>query len=215
MSLLFNMFSRLVITFLPRSKHLLISWLQSPSAVILEPPQKSLPLFPHLFPMRWWEQMPWSSFSECFKPTFSLSSFTFIKRLFSSSSLYAIKVVSSAYLRSLIFPPAILIPACASSSPVFHMMHSLALPFFGTGMKNDLFQSCGHCWVFHWHIECSTFTASSCRIWNSSSGISSPSLALFIVMLPKAPLTSHSRMSNSRWVITPSWLSGSWRPFFL
>src|SRR5574337_591301 len=54
MSLLFNMLSRLVITFLPRSKHLLISQLQSPSAVILEPPKKSLtlfPLFPHLFPM--------------------------------------------------------------------------------------------------------------------------------------------------------------------
>ena len=54
MSLLFNMLSRLVITFLPRSKHLLISWLQSPSAVILEPRQvKStlLPLFSHLFPM--------------------------------------------------------------------------------------------------------------------------------------------------------------------
>ena len=54
MSLLFNMLSRLVITFLPRSKRLLISWLQSPSAVILGPPKiKSLfPLFPHLFPMK-------------------------------------------------------------------------------------------------------------------------------------------------------------------
>ena len=54
MSLLFNMLSRLVITFLPRSKRLLISWLQSPSAVILEPKKYSLtlfPLFPHLFPM--------------------------------------------------------------------------------------------------------------------------------------------------------------------
>ena len=62
MSLLFNMLSRLVITFLPRSKRLLISWLQSPSTVILEP-AKSLrlfPLFPHLFPMKWWDQMPWS-----------------------------------------------------------------------------------------------------------------------------------------------------------
>ena len=62
MSLLFNMLSKLVITFLPRSKHLLISWLQSPSAVILEP-KKSLtlfPLLPHLFPMKWWDQMPWS-----------------------------------------------------------------------------------------------------------------------------------------------------------
>ena len=59
-----------------------------------------------------------------FKPTFSLSSFTFIKRLFSSSSLYAIRVVSSAYLRLLIFLWAVLIPACASSSPAFLMMYS-------------------------------------------------------------------------------------------
>ena len=64
-----------------------------------------------------------------------------------------------------------------------------------------------------WHIECSTFTASSFRIWNSSTGILSPPLALFIVMLPMAHLTLHSRMSGSRWVITPSWLSGSWRSF--
>ena len=83
-------------------------------------------------------------------------------------------------------------------------------------MKTDLFQSCGHCWVFQicWHIECSTFAASSFRIWNSSTGIPSPPLALFILMLSKAHLTSHSRMSGSRWVIAPSWLSGSWR-FFL
>ena len=60
---------------------------------------------------------------------------------------------------------------------------------------------------------CSTFTASSVRIWNSSTGIPSPPLALFVVMLPKARLTSHSRISGSRWVITPSWLSGSWRSF--
>ena len=59
-SLLFNMLSRLVITFLPRSKCLLISWLQSPSAVILEPRKiKSAPVF-HLFAMKWWDQMPWS-----------------------------------------------------------------------------------------------------------------------------------------------------------
>jgi len=82
-------------------------------------------------------------------------------------------------------------------------------------MKTDLFQSCGHCWVFRicWHTECSTFTASSFRIWNSSTGIPSPPLALFVVMLSKAHLTSHSRMSGSRSVITPSWLSGSWRSF--
>ena len=48
----------------------------------------------------------------------------YIKRLFSSSSLSAIRVVSSAYLRLLIFLPAILIPACASSSPAFLMMYS-------------------------------------------------------------------------------------------
>ena len=82
-------------------------------------------------------------------------------------------------------------------------------------MKTDLFQSCGHCWVFQicWHIECSTFTASSFKIWNSSTGILSPPLALFVVMLSKAHLTSHSRMSGTRSVNTPSWLSGSWRSF--
>ena len=82
-------------------------------------------------------------------------------------------------------------------------------------MKIDLFQSCGHCWVFQmcWHNECSTFIASSFRIWNSSTGIPSPPLALFVVMVSKAHLTSHSRMTGSRWVITPSWLSGSWRSF--
>ena len=74
-------------------------------------------------------------------------------------------------------------------------------------MKTDVFQSCGHCWVFQicWHIECSTFTVSSFRIWNSSTGIPSPPLALFVVMLSKAHLTSQSRMSGSRLVITPSW----------
>ena len=52
-------------------------------------------------------------------------------------------------------------------------------------MKTDLFQSCGHCWAFQicWHVECSPFTASSFRIWNSSTGIPSAPLALFVVML--------------------------------
>ena len=59
-----------------------------------------------------------------FKPAFSFYSFTFIKRLFSSSSLSAIRVVSSAYLRLLRFLPAVLIPACASCSPAFRMMSS-------------------------------------------------------------------------------------------
>jgi len=82
-------------------------------------------------------------------------------------------------------------------------------------MKTNLFQSCGHCWVFpiFWHIECSTLTAPSFRMWNSSTGILSPPLSLFAVMLPKAHLTLHSRMCGSRWVITPSWLSVSWKSF--
>ena len=93
----------------------------------------------------------------------------------------------------------------------------LALPFFGTGLKTDLFQSWGHCQVFQicWHVECSTLTASTFRIWSSSAGIPSPPLDLFTVMLPKAHLTSHSRMSGSRWVTTPLWLSGSLRIFFV
>ena len=83
----------------------------------------------HCFPI----YLPWSDRPDAmifvfwmlsFKPTFSLSSFTFINRLFSSSSLFALRVVSSAYLRLLIFFPAILIPACASSSPAFLMMYS-------------------------------------------------------------------------------------------
>ena len=67
---------------------------------------------------------PRKSWMLSFKPAFSLSSFTFIKRLFSSSSLSAIRVVSSAYLRLLIFLLAILIPAWASSSLTFHIMDS-------------------------------------------------------------------------------------------
>ena len=84
-------------------------------------------------------------------------------------------------------------------------------------MKTHLFQSCGHCRVsqIFWHIECSSFTSSSFRSWNNSTWIPSPPLALFIVMFPEAHLTSHSRMSVSRWVVTPSWLSGWWSYFFI
>ena len=83
----------------------------------------------HFFPFH----LPWSDRTGChnlcfwmlsFKPTFSVFSFTFIKRLFSSSSLPAKRLVSSAYLRLLIFLPAVLIPACASSYLAFRMMYS-------------------------------------------------------------------------------------------
>ena len=82
-------------------------------------------------------------------------------------------------------------------------------------MKTDIFQSFGHCLVFQIcrHIECSTFTTSSFRIWHSSPEIISLALALFVVMLPKVHLPSYSKMSGSRWVITPSWLSRSLRSF--
>ena len=129
MSLLFNMLSRLVIAFLPRSKRLLVSWLQSPSAMILEPPKtKSVTVTivslsichevirPNAIILVFWMLS--------FKLTFSLSSFNFIKRLF-SSSLSAIRVMSSSYLRLLIFLLAILIPACASFSLAFCMMYSV------------------------------------------------------------------------------------------
>ena len=77
-----------------------------------------------IFAMKWWDWMPWSLFSECWVLSqFVHSFFTFIKRLF-SYSLSAIRVVSSAYLRLLIFLPANLIPACDSSSPAFLMMYS-------------------------------------------------------------------------------------------
>ena len=129
MSLLFNMLSRLVITFLPRNKRLLISWLQSPSAVIFGAPPlkkiKSVTVSPSIcHEVMGPDTMILVFWMLSFKPTFSFSSFIFIKRLFSSSSLSAIRVVSSAYLRLLLFLPAILIPACASSSPAFLMMYS-------------------------------------------------------------------------------------------
>ena len=128
MSLLLNMLSRLVITFLPRSKRLLISWLQSPSAVILESNKIKSDTVSTVFPSITHEVMGPDAmifvfWMLSFKPTFSLSSFTFSKRLVSSSSLSA-RVVSSVYLRLLIFLLAILIPAYASSSPAFLMMYS-------------------------------------------------------------------------------------------
>ena len=128
MSLHFNMLSRLVIAFLPRSKCLLISRLLSPSAVILEPPKiKSLtvsivsPSICHEVMES--DAMILASWILSFKPTFSLFSFTFIKRLLSSLPS-AIRVVSSVYLRLLVFLLSNLIPAYASSSLALHMIYS-------------------------------------------------------------------------------------------
>ena len=116
----------MVITFLPRSKCISISWLKSPSALNLEPWKIKSATVSTVSPSIYHEVMGLDAMILVFwmlrfKPTFSLSTFTFIKKLFRSSSLSAIRVVSSAYLKLLIFLPAILIPACASSSPAFLM----------------------------------------------------------------------------------------------
>ena len=89
MSLLFNMLSRLVIAFLSGNTHLLISWLQSPSAVILEPKKIKSVTVSTVSPSICYEMMGPDAMILVFKPTFSLSSFTFIKKLFSSSLLSA------------------------------------------------------------------------------------------------------------------------------
>ena len=101
-SLLFNMLSRLVIAFPPRSKHLLISWLQSSSTVILEHKKIKSVTVSIVSPSICHEVMGPDEMIFVFwmlsvQPSFSFSSFTFIKTLFSFSSLSAIRVVSSAY----------------------------------------------------------------------------------------------------------------------
>ena len=113
MSLLFNILSRLVIAFLPRSSHLLISWLQSLSKDFGAQEEEICRYFP---PSPFY--LPCSNGGGCYdlsvfntnpKPALSLSSFTLTKRLFSSASLSAARVVSSANLRLLTFPSPILI----------------------------------------------------------------------------------------------------------
>ena len=127
--LLFNTLSRFVIGFLPRSKRLLILWLQSLSVVIMESKKMKSDAVPTFSPpichqVVGSDAMIFVFWMLSFKPVFSLSSFLFVKRLFSSSSLSAIKVVSSVYLRLLTFLLAILIPACALSRLAFCMMYS-------------------------------------------------------------------------------------------
>ena len=127
MSLFFNMMSRFAIAFLPRSKCFLISWLQSICSDFWAQENKVCHCF-HFFCICHEIMGPDARILNFwmlnFKPAFSLYSFIFIKRLFSSSSLSAIRVESSVYLRLLIFLPAILIPVCDSPSLAFHMMYS-------------------------------------------------------------------------------------------
>ena len=104
MSLLFNTLSKFIKAFLPRDKSLLISWLHSPSVVILEPKKIKSVTFP-CFPI----YMPWSNGTGCLDFSFLLS---------------AIRMLSSASLGLLMFLPIILIPACTSSSPASLMMYS-------------------------------------------------------------------------------------------
>ena len=99
-----------------------MQWFLEPKKIV----SQLFPLFPHLFAMKWWDWMPWFLFlerwvlSQLFHSLLSISS----RNSFSSSLLSAISMVSSAYLRLLIFLPAILIPACASSSQAFCVMYS-------------------------------------------------------------------------------------------
>ena len=180
MSLLFNMLSRLIITFLPRSKHLLISWLQwfwspkikSVTVSIDSPSIRHEVMGP--------DAMIFVLWMLSFKPVFSLSSYTFIKGLFSSSSLSLVRV-SSAYLTLLIFLPAILIPACASSSLAFCMMY----PAYKLNKQGDNIQP-WHTFFLIWNqsvVPCPLLTVASWPAYrllrSRSGGLVFPSLEEF------------------------------------
>ena len=129
MALLFNKLSRLVITFLSRSKHLLISWPQSLSAEILEPMKIKSLTISIVSPSIHHEVMGLDAvifvfWMLSFKPAVSLSSFTFIKRLFSSFLLSAIRVVSFAYLRLFFLSQQSCFQLYAPSRPAFCVMYS-------------------------------------------------------------------------------------------
>ena len=128
MSLLFNMLSRFVIAFLPRSKHLLISWLQSLSAVILEPKKRKSVTASTFSPISHEVMRPdvmilvfecWVLSQLFYSPVSPSSRGSLVSLVLS----YTIRMIS-VYLRLLIFFLTILIPACDSSSLAFHMMHS-------------------------------------------------------------------------------------------
>ena len=123
MSLLFIALSRFVIAFFPRSRHLFISWL---ATVILEPKKIKTHhfLFFHFYSPQSMGPDAVNLVKCCFKPAFSLSSFILNKKLFSSSWLSAISMVSY-HLRLLMFLPAILISACDSPNQTFHIVPEL------------------------------------------------------------------------------------------
>ena len=172
MSLLFKTLSKFVIAFLPRSNHLLISWLQSPQW--FWSPKKEICHYFHLFPF----YLPWHNGAGChdlsflifsFKPALSLSSFSLIKRLLSSSSLSAIRVVSSAFpLRLLMFLLPILILACNSSTQEFLMMCSV----YRLNKQGDSRQP--------WHIPFSILNQS---VWYLFFG--NKSLSCFVLFFKK------------------------------
>ena len=152
MSLFFNSFSS-------KEQVLLISQLPSASAVILEPKKIVCHCF-HCFPI----YLPWSDGTGChdlnfwmlsFKLTFSFSAFTSIKWLFSSSALSAIRVVSSLYLRLLIFFSAILISACALSSLSFQMIYSAC-------KLNNKVETMTYSFPYLEPVCCSMFSSNSC-----------------------------------------------------
>ena len=143
MSLLFNKLSRFVITFLPRSNRLLISRLQSPSTVISEPKKRKSDTISTVSLLIWCAVLGLDAMSLVFftfslNLAHSLSSFTLIKRLFSSSLLSAIRVVLSAYLRLLMFLWPILIPACNASIPAILMKCCSAYRLNKQGNQNPL-----------------------------------------------------------------------------
>ena len=165
MSLLFNTLCRFFIAFLTRSNRLLISWLQSPSSVIFEPKNRksatasTFPLSVSLEKMGPDAMIFFFFFFNIYKPAFSFYSFTLIKGFFISSSLSAIRVVSSSgYLKSLVFHLPILIPTCNSSTLAFLMMCSA----YKLNKHSDNIQPCPTPFSIPEPISCSTQGTNCC-----------------------------------------------------
>ena len=155
-----------------------MSWLQSPSAVILELKKLDSVTVSIVSPSIYREVMKPAALILVFlmlnfKPAFSLSSFTFIKRLFSSSLLSDRRVVSFAYL----FLPAILIPACASSSLTFHKMYSA----FKLNKQGDNIQP--------WHTPLADLEDSRSKRWSKFTEFT---------FLFKSSLSIHSYISQKK-----------------